>query len=263
MRIAQLAPLAESVPPKLYGGTERVVAWLVDELVELGHDVTLFASGDSRTRGKLHPVWPKALRLGRKGVDPKCRLRRAAGSDRQTRGRIRRDPLAYRLAATPAAQPARRAVSHDHAWSARPSGTARRRSGVFRGALRRRFPTTSACRFRRRWIDTDPARTALSTCFVHLTIEGSYLAFLGRLTAEKGPEDAIRIARAAGMAAAHRRQNSARRDRLLQEASRASSSTAKGLNSVGEVDEAREAVLPCRCRGTCCFRSTGPSPSVS
>ena len=46
MRIAQIAPLAESVPPKLYGGTERVVAWLVDELVELGHEVTLFASGD-------------------------------------------------------------------------------------------------------------------------------------------------------------------------------------------------------------------------
>src|SRR4051794_16653766 len=70
MRIAQFAPLAESVPPKLYGGTERVVAWLVDELVELGHDVTLFASGDSKTRGRLHPVWPKALRLGQKGVDP-------------------------------------------------------------------------------------------------------------------------------------------------------------------------------------------------
>ena len=70
MRIAQLAPLAESVPPRLYGGTERVVAWLVDELVELGHDVTLFASGDSRTKGKLHPVWPRALRLGRKGADP-------------------------------------------------------------------------------------------------------------------------------------------------------------------------------------------------
>ena len=65
MRIAQLAPLAESVPPKLYGGTERVVAWLVDELVALGHEITLFASGDSKTRGRLHPVWPKALRLGR------------------------------------------------------------------------------------------------------------------------------------------------------------------------------------------------------
>ena len=70
MRIAQLAPLAESVPPKLYGGTERVVAWLVDELVALGHQVTLFASGDSRTRGELHAVWPRALRLGRKGTDP-------------------------------------------------------------------------------------------------------------------------------------------------------------------------------------------------
>jgi hypothetical protein len=49
MRSAQIAPLAESVPPKFYGGTERVVAWLVDELVEMGHEVTLFASGDSRT----------------------------------------------------------------------------------------------------------------------------------------------------------------------------------------------------------------------
>ena len=49
MRIAQVAPLAESVPPKLYGGTERVVSWLTEELVEQGHDVTLFASGDSKT----------------------------------------------------------------------------------------------------------------------------------------------------------------------------------------------------------------------
>jgi hypothetical protein len=53
MRIAQIAPLAESVPPKLYGGTERVVSWLTDELVDLGHDVTLFASGDSRTSSLL------------------------------------------------------------------------------------------------------------------------------------------------------------------------------------------------------------------
>ena len=49
MRIAQVAPLYESVPPKLYGGTERVVSWLTEELVRLGHDVTLFASGDSMT----------------------------------------------------------------------------------------------------------------------------------------------------------------------------------------------------------------------
>lgn len=64
MRIAQVAPLAESVPPKLYGGTERVVAFLTDELVRLGHDVTLFASGDSRTDARLIPCWPEALRLG-------------------------------------------------------------------------------------------------------------------------------------------------------------------------------------------------------
>src|ERR1700761_6474834 len=70
MRIAQIAPLAESVPPKLYGGTERVVAWLVGELVELGHEGTLFASGDSKTRGELCAVWPRALRLGRPHPDP-------------------------------------------------------------------------------------------------------------------------------------------------------------------------------------------------
>ena len=63
MKIAQVAPLAEAVPPKLYGGTERVVAYLTDALVELGHDVTLFASGDSNTKAVLSPVWPRSLRL--------------------------------------------------------------------------------------------------------------------------------------------------------------------------------------------------------
>jgi len=63
MRIAQIAPLTEAVPPRLYGGTERVVHWLTEELVALGHDVTLFASGDSRTTAKLEAIWPRALRL--------------------------------------------------------------------------------------------------------------------------------------------------------------------------------------------------------
>jgi glycosyltransferase involved in cell wall biosynthesis len=61
LRIAQIAPLYESVPPQLYGGTERVVSWLTEELVGLGHEVTLFASGDSRTSGHLVPVCPIAL----------------------------------------------------------------------------------------------------------------------------------------------------------------------------------------------------------
>lgn len=63
MRIAQIAPLTEAVPPRLYGGTERVVHWLTEELVALGNEVTLFASGDSQTSAKLHATWPKALRL--------------------------------------------------------------------------------------------------------------------------------------------------------------------------------------------------------
>ena len=63
MKIAQIAPLVESVPPTLYGGTERVVSWLTEELVAAGHDVTLFASGDSRTTAQLVPIVPRALRL--------------------------------------------------------------------------------------------------------------------------------------------------------------------------------------------------------
>ena len=63
MRIAQVAPLTESVPPRLYGGTERVASFLTDELVKLGHDVTLFASGDSQTTARLNASWPHALRL--------------------------------------------------------------------------------------------------------------------------------------------------------------------------------------------------------
>lgn len=63
MRIAQISPLAEAVPPKFYGGTERVVSWLTEELVRLGHDVTLFASGDSFTTANLVPGCEQALRL--------------------------------------------------------------------------------------------------------------------------------------------------------------------------------------------------------
>ena len=70
MRIAQIAPLTEAIPPKLYGGTERVVHWLTEELVALGHDVTLFASGDSLTAAKLEPMWPQSLRLSGSIRDP-------------------------------------------------------------------------------------------------------------------------------------------------------------------------------------------------
>ncbi len=70
MRIAQIAPLTEAIPPMFYGGTERVVSWLTEELVALGHDVTLFASGDSVTSARLEPMWPRALRLDGSIRDP-------------------------------------------------------------------------------------------------------------------------------------------------------------------------------------------------
>ena len=63
MKIAQVAPLYESVPPKLYGGTERVVSYLTEEQVREGHDVSLFASGDSVTAARLFSECPHALRL--------------------------------------------------------------------------------------------------------------------------------------------------------------------------------------------------------
>lgn len=70
MRIAQVAPLHESVPPQYYGGTERIVSYLTDELVRQGHEVTLFASGDSRTKARLVPICSRALRLNPNSKDP-------------------------------------------------------------------------------------------------------------------------------------------------------------------------------------------------
>ncbi|MFQ5694311.1 MAG: glycosyltransferase, partial [Nitrospinota bacterium] len=70
MKIAQVAPLFESVPPRQYGGTERVVSYLTEELVRQGHDVTLFASGDSATQAKLVAPCVDALRLNGNCIDP-------------------------------------------------------------------------------------------------------------------------------------------------------------------------------------------------
>jgi glycosyltransferase involved in cell wall biosynthesis len=198
MRIAQIAPLAESVPPKRYGGTERVVAWLVDELVELGHEVTLFASGDSKTRGELRPVWPRALRLGRPHPDPNavCAMLLEAVA-----GRARGFD-----------------IIHSHVdWAHLPVLA---RSGTpFLTTLHGRLDVSGigevVRQFRRACFVSisDNQRAPLATAnwcgTVHHGLpaglfrpsydRGTYLAFLGRLAADKGPDDAIRIARAAGM----------------------------------------------------------------
>ena len=198
MRIAQLAPLAESVPPKLYGGTERVIAWLVDELLELGHDVTLFASGDSKTKGKLQAVWPRALRLGRKGADPNaaCALLIEAIAERA--GDF--DVIHSHVDWLPLPVLSRTGVPFLTTMHGRldlpclPEVI-----GVFADA-----PFVSISADQRRplpeanWIAT--IQHGLPKDLFRPSYEpGSYLAFLGRLTADKGPEDAIRIARAARM----------------------------------------------------------------
>jgi glycosyltransferase involved in cell wall biosynthesis len=196
MRIAQIAPLAESVPPKFY--TERVVAWLVDELVEFGHAVTLFASGDSRTRGRLHPVWPNGLRLGQQHTDPMA-------------------ATALLLEAI-SKQAKDFDVIHAHIdWLHLPL---LRRLGVpflttMHGRLDlpglphviREFPEASFVSISDNQRLPLPDANWCGTVQHGLPInlfrpsygKGSYLAFLGRLTAEKGSEKAIRIARAAHM----------------------------------------------------------------
>lgn len=198
MRIAQVAPLAESVPPKLYGGTERVVAWLTEELVDLGHDVTLFASGDSRTRADLVPVLPRALRLGSPRTDPAA--------------------ACAALLESVACRASDFDVIHHHTdWIHLPLSTRLRVPFLttLHGRLDlpglpdalRPFPQAPFISI------SDDQRTPLAhlnwlgTIYHGLPLDllqprfeaGDYLAFLGRLTRDKGPETAIRLARSAGM----------------------------------------------------------------
>jgi glycosyltransferase involved in cell wall biosynthesis len=195
MRIAQIAPLAESVPPKFYGGTERVIAWLTDALIDLGHQVTLFASGDSMTRGELVPVWPRALRLGRPRTDPMAAHAALLETLAQRAGEFD--------------------IVHCHIdWTHLPLLSRHSTPFVttFHGRLDlpglstvvRKFPSAPFVSIsdnqrvplqEANWLGTVyhgmPA-ALLRPSFA----EGSYLAFLGRLTSEKGPEAAIRIANA-------------------------------------------------------------------
>jgi len=196
MRIAQLAPLAERIPPKLYGGTERVVSWLTEELVALGHEVTLFASADSTTSARLVPVWPSATRLSRPRPDPLT-------------------PIANLLAAV-AEEAHRFDVIHCHVdWIHLPllqrlgvpfvATTHGRLDLPYLKHVARTFPAApfvSISNNQREplrelnWVATvyhgQPPATGKPT-----TERGNYLAFLGRISPEKGPEAAIRLAAAA------------------------------------------------------------------
>jgi len=198
MRIAQIAPLHEAVPPKLYGGTERVVSFLTEELVSLGHEVTLFASGDSVTSAELVPCWPRALRL-----DPTIR-----------------DPIAPQMLQTEIVRD--RAyefdILHFHLdyW---PFSLFHRQPTPFVTTLHgrldlaelrpifERFPSVPVVSISDNQRVPLPEADFVAT--VHhglpdrllrpLPVRQSYLAFLGRICPEKRPDRAIRIARAAGI----------------------------------------------------------------
>lgn len=199
MKIAQIAPLAESVPPKLYGGTERIVSYLTEELVRQGHEVTLFASADSKTSAELVACTGRALRL-----NPAVR-----------------DPLPHHLMLLEEVR--RRADDFDilhfhidllHFPLVRPF--AHRTVTTLHGRLDlpdlkpfyRTFPeipVVSISDDQRRplpmanWVATVHHGLPRDLLPFDPAGEGGYLAFLGRISPEKRPDRAIEIATRAGM----------------------------------------------------------------
>ena len=198
MKIAQVAPLIESVPPRLYGGTERIVSYLTEELVRLGHDVTLFASGDSITSAALAPCCTRALRLDPTVHDTiphfmlmidKVRERAEEFDILHFHIDLFHFPLFRSLA--------NRTVTTLHG---------RQDLGDLKPFYRRfgEMPLVSISNDQRK-----PLPHANFVATIHHGIpadlhrpsleQASYLAFLGRISPEKRPDRAIRIARAAGI----------------------------------------------------------------
>jgi glycosyltransferase involved in cell wall biosynthesis len=198
MRIAQVSSLMEAVPPKLYGGTERIVSFLTEELVGMGHDVTLFASGDSVTSARLVAGWPQALRL-----------------DAGIRDRHAPHALMLELVARQAAE---FDILHCHLDYLPFSLLARERT-PFVTTLHGRLdlpelapvfdlfdtaPLVSISDSQRRglprggWVRT-VQHGLPESLLTPRAVRPSYLAFLGRICPEKRPDRAIRIARACGI----------------------------------------------------------------
>jgi glycosyltransferase involved in cell wall biosynthesis len=198
MKIAQVAPLIESVPPRLYGGTERIVSYLTDELVRPGHDVTLFASGDSISSAVLAPCCTRALRL-----DP-------AMPDAIPHSMLMIDKVRQRAEEFD--------VLHFHidlfhfplfrSLASRTLTTLHGRQdlgdlGTFYSRFRE-MPLVSISDDQRKPLPHAKFMTAIyhgipADLHRPLFETGKYLAFLGRISPEKRPDRAIRIARAVGI----------------------------------------------------------------
>ncbi len=199
MKIAQIAPLYESVPPRLYGGTERVVSYLTEALIDLGHEVTLFASEDSVTRAELIPCAKTALRLNDSVRDPITyyvlmleRVRRQAHRFDIMHFHI--DALHFPLFR----DRSRQTVTTLHG----------RQDFIEMSMLYRSFPEMPLVSISLSQRQPLPDANFVGNVLHGLPIDllkptydprGGYLAFLGRLSPEKGPDRAIAIARAVGM----------------------------------------------------------------
>jgi glycosyltransferase involved in cell wall biosynthesis len=199
MKIAQIAPLIERVPPRFYGGTERVVSYLTEELVRQGHDVTLFASGDSVTSAKLVPCSDTALRLNQHVQDPLPHLTVMLDEIRQRADEF--DVLHFHI---------------DYLHFPMFRDMADRTVTTLHGRLDlpdlqplyRKFsnmPLVSISDDQRRpmppvnWAGT--VHHGLPEKLLPFTAKagGGYLAFLGRISPEKRPDRAIEIARRTGL----------------------------------------------------------------
>ncbi|MGI4983330.1 MAG: glycosyltransferase family 4 protein [Janthinobacterium lividum] len=199
MRIAQIAPLHEAVPPKLYGGTERVVSYLTEALVELGHDVTLFASGDSQTSATLDAVWPQALRLDstiRDTVAPHMLL---VEHVRQRADEF--DVLHFHIDYYPFSLFSRQSTPTVTTMHGRldlpelqPVFRQFDKTNVISISDHQRQPLPQA-----NWLNTVLHGLPEKLLTPRTDIKPGYLAFLGRVSPEKGLDRAIRIAAKAGM----------------------------------------------------------------
>lgn len=198
MRIAQIAPLTEAIPPKLYGGTERVIYWLTEELVALGHEVTLFGSGDSCTSATLEAMWPRALRLDDTVRDPTALHMLMIEHVRHRTGEF--DLLHFHLDYYPFSLFARQPVPFVTTLHGRldlpehqPVFTAFSHVPVVSISDAQRTPVPQAG-----WVGTIyhgmPERLLTPQ-----PATPSYLAFLGRISPEKGAESAMEIARRCGL----------------------------------------------------------------
>ncbi|MEO6995485.1 MAG: glycosyltransferase family 4 protein, partial [Lacunisphaera sp.] len=197
MKIAQIAPLVESVPPRLYGGTERVVSWLTEELVAQGHEVTLFASGDSRTSARLEPVVPRALRLD--GIHNSTPYNLIM-LDRISERRAEFDVIHFHtdfFHHSVFRSMARKTLTTLHGRQDLPE-----LPDIYRAFPH--MPLVSISDHQRKPV---PPVNWMGTVYHGLPErqfhegegKGGYLAFLGRICPDKGPLEAIEIARRAGM----------------------------------------------------------------